>query len=157
DQQNDNDLEHDAPLYADVSLQQIVGLPHERLLLGDARLPRLNAETLHGLEVHAGDVEITDDLERVLDPLGELPELHDATKHRARQRGIRAAEGDDSLARLRGLLVDALQLRVEQAVVIAMLEELRRRELEDPGNVTTAAGFDDECAVPVDHHEVVLE
>src|SRR5205809_791492 len=49
--------------------------PQQRLLTVDRALPGRDAEALDGAHADVGEVRIADDLERVVDPLGELGEL----------------------------------------------------------------------------------
>ncbi len=159
DEDDDDELEERRPPGVDLAANHRVGLREQRLLGVDARLPGPDAEPPDGALVDAREVEVADDLERVVDALGELAELHEAADHAVPEVDPRVADDvrDAPRAGAIELAVDVRQLRVEQLVVVAELEELRRRELEDVGDVAAARRLEDERAVPVHDDQVVLE
>ena len=136
-----------------------MGLGEEGLLGVDAGLPRADSKPPDGALVDARQVEVADHLEGVVDALGELAELHEAAHDAAPEVDPRVAKdvGEAPPVGAIEVAVDAGQLRVEELVVVAKLEELRRGQLENVRNVSAARGLEHEGAIPVDDHQIVVE
>src|SRR5580658_257835 len=160
DESDDDKLEHGAPAGLDLTAHEAIGLREQRLLGVDARLPRADAKTTHGALVDAGQIEVADHLERVVDAFGKLGELDEPAHHRSAELDPRASHqiGDRVAAPCSAeFTVNSCELGAKKVVVVAQLEELGSGKLEDVGDIAAAGGLEDEGAVPVDDDEVVLE
>ena len=118
----------------------------------------LVAAPAHGALVQAGEVEVAHDFHRVFEPFDHLGELEQEGRRLALEAPVAPREdvGDQAAPRL-DLVVDAVQLAVEQGVVIPQLEEVRGGELQEVRDVLHPGGLHHESAVPVQDREVVLQ
>ena len=105
DQHHHDDLEQLRARDLRLALEQLVGLRDEPELGLDALTPLRHAEAPDRGEVDAREIEVADRLDRVVDALGELRELHEAAHHFAHQ--LRVGAPEDARTRLLHVVVDA--------------------------------------------------
>jgi hypothetical protein len=124
----------------------------------DPGAPGAGAEDLERRLVDARQVDVVGDLERVLGALHELGAVGHLRLDLGRappRSGCGRGRGSARAAR-RSRGRKLRQLRVEHRVVVAQLEQLRVRELEDELHVgVVRARLDDEGVVPGEDRQVV--
>src|SRR5262249_34110326 len=157
DEQDDHHLEGQRSRGVDLALQPTVDVAEDLLLAGDRLLPCGDAQLLHRGLVDPRQIEVADDLERVLDALDQLAHLQQGHQHLPGQRGVGTPEdGAEALPFELQPLVHPAQAVVERLVIVAELEKLSVGDLQDVGDVLRPGRLVDEGGIPVDDHQVVV-
>src|SRR5580692_2003318 len=140
DENDDHELEDGAAAGFDLASNEAVGLGEQALLGVDARLPCPDAKAADGALVDAREIKVADDFEGVVDPFGELRQLDEAPDDAPPELEPRVAQhvGEAAPVHPFELTVHARQLRVEEIVVVAQLEKLRRGEFQNVRDVAAA-------------------
>src|SRR5262249_41551421 len=127
---DDNDLEELAARDGDLFDDETVNVVQRLQLLLDTRLPPRDAQPRAHERQHAGGVDVADDLQRIFRPVGDLVDVDEQRVQLVGGARRPAAKQVPPPARSLQRRIDASELHVEQRVVIAELEQLGVRELE---------------------------
>ncbi len=118
DEQHDGQLEELAPGHRGPLHREAIDVVDGLQLLADVALPLIEAESRGSQVENARRVDVTDDLQRVLRPVGQLVDVdEDGMNVAGRPRVVPAQPGLAPAASLERR-VGPRQLRVEQLVVV---------------------------------------
>src|SRR5262245_55484605 len=129
--QDDGDLQKLAARDGDLLDGEAVDVVERFQLVLDAVAPSRQAETHGGQREHARRVDVAHDLQRVVGAVGDLVDVDEERVHLVGGPHRTAPEQVLPPAGALQRRVDPRELRVQQRIVVAELEQLRVRELEE--------------------------
>ena len=129
----------------------------DRKLAIDRSTQQRHAEQRQRGRVDAREIDVLGYLQRVVDLFGKFGDFSDQRIEAARQLGeTPRGEKRCRAPRFLDTVVHARELRVEQFVVVAKLEQLRIGDFEHVRDIGIAARLVDESAIPGQHDEIVF-